>query len=364
MPSNRSDAMKKIVNKVFSIIVILAILACIGVSIPAAIRMVKDISATPAPDVPLTLDQACEYYDKVVEVEGRLELPHDLTCSTEAPFTCRVELFDPYWKNSVYLDIPVHRGSGNPPATYMAKLDNDYTRGDFYIVTSDNRKARDGSFISIKGKETGGASCAINHIESITILDRLVIDVGSDLQSLTLQEAVTEGLVVATITGRGLFQVDISITPKFEQNFEIIIEPGTIFISSSADVQNMVVREEQIIYLKPDLEIGLELEVSCANMLLDQPDYSNTFSVSSEPAAGDLQRLLALEDFSYLDLGFQQFSIWTITDNPVASYDYVGIESGGETRYPQENEIEIMKNLFIEAGIDTTNYLIFDSPTN
>lgn len=126
----------------------------------------------------------------------------------------------------------------------------------------------------------------------------------------------------------------------------------------------MVVREEQIIYLKPELEIGLELEVSCANMHLDQPDYSNTFTVSSEPAAGDLQRLLALEDFAFLDLVVQQFSIWTITDNPVASYDYVGIETDGVTRYPQENEIESMKNLFIEAGIDPTNYLIFGSQTN
>lgn len=353
--------MKKIVNKIFSIIVILAILTCIGVSIPAAIRMVKDISSTPAPDVPLTLEQACEYYDKVVEVEGRLELPRDLTCSTEEPVTCRVELFDPYWTNSVYLDIPVHNGSGDPPVNHMAQLDDDYTRGDFYIVTSDNRLARDGSFISIKGRESGGSSCSIDEIESIAVLNRLVIDVGSDFQSMTLNEALTEGVVVATITGRGLFQVDISIKPKVEENFEIIIEPGTMFISTSADVQNMIVREEQIIYLKPDLEIGLELEVSCANMHLDQPDYSNTFTVSSEPATGDLQRLVALTDFSFLDLVLQQFAIWTITDNPVTPYDYVGIDTGGDTRFPQENEIETMKSLFIEAGIDLANYLIFDT---
>lgn len=219
MLSNGSDPMKKIVNIVFSVIVIIAIIACIGVSIPAAIRMVKDISATPAPDVPLTLDQACEYYDKVVEVEGRLELPQDLTCSTEEPFTCRVELSDPYWTNSVYLDIPVHRGSGNPPATYMAELIDEYTRGDFYIATSDNRKARDGNFISVKGKETGGASCTIIAIESITVLDRLVIDVGINLKSLTLQKAITDGVVVATITGRGLSQVEISIKPKSRTKF-------------------------------------------------------------------------------------------------------------------------------------------------
>lgn len=356
--------MKKIGKTIISAIIIITILACIGVSIPAAIKMVKDISATPNPDVALTLEQACEYYDKTVEVEGRLDLPRDLSCSTEAPFTCRLELFDPYWESSVFLDVPVHSSSGTPPVNHMAELNEGYTRGDFYIVAPDDRLARDGSFISVTGKVNKGATCIIDDIESIHVQDRLVVEVGIDLETLTLQQALTDGVVVATITGGGLSQVEISIKPKVEQNFEIIIEPGTMLISSSEGVQNMVVREEQIIYLKPELEVGLELDVSCANMHLDQPSFSNSFTVSPDPATGDLRRLLALQDFRFLDLILQQFAIWTITDNPVSTYDYVGIDSGGVTRYPQENEIEIMKSLFIEAGIDFTNYLVFDILTD
>jgi len=356
--------MKKIGKTIVSAIIVIAILACIGVSIPAAIKMVKDISATPNPDVALTLEQACEYYDKTVEVEGRLELPEDLSCSTEAPFTCRLELFNPYWESSVFLDVPVHSGSGKPPVNSMAQLNENYTPSDFYIVTPDDRLVRDGSFISVTGKVNNGATCIIDEIESVSVQDRLVVEVGSNLETLTLQEALTEGVVVATITGSGLFQVEIAIKPKVELNYEIVIEPGTMLISSTEGVQNMVVREEKIVYLKPELEVGLDLEVSCANMHLDQPNYSNSFTVSTDSATGDLQRLLALQDFRYLDLILQQFAIWTITDNPVSAYDYVGIDSGGVTRYPQENEIETMKSLFVEAGIDFTNYLVFEILTD
>jgi len=353
---------KKVVRKVSLIVVGLVVIACIAFSIRAIIQFSKDTSATPEPGKALLLGEACEYYGQMVEIEGRLELTNDTICSSEEPYTCRLTLFDPYWRDSVYLTIPVYQGSGDLPSNQMAKLPESYDSSDFLIRTSDNLFARDGSFISVRGIEnhsSGRSSCTISSIESIKMLDHLVVDVGVDLTSLTLQEAITEGLVVATITGNGLSQIRISLKPNIEVNYEIEIEPGTMFISGTEGVQNMVVRQEQTVYLKPNLEISLDLEVSCANMTLKEPSYSDAFSISTEPINEDLLKLLKSKEFTTFDLTIQQFAIWTITDNPSDVYSYTAINQGGQTERPTIQAINQIRALFEKAGIDTTKYLVF-----
>lgn len=356
--------MGKVMRKIFLVLFIVGVIACIAVTIPALIKMTKDISATPDPGEQLTLENACKYFGKVVEVEGRLEITNNVTCSTGEPYTCRLELFDPYWKNYVYLSVPVYQGSGELPVNQMAKLPESFDKGDFIIRTSDNLIARDGSFISVRGienKTDGGSTCTVSSIESIQLLDHLVVDVGVDLTSITLQDAVTQGVVIATITGNGLSQIKISLKPNIEVNYEVIIEPGTMFISGTEGVQNMVVRQEQIVYLKPNLEISLDLDVSCANMTLKEPTYSDLFSISEEPINEDLLRLLRSEKFSTLDLTIQQFAIWTVTDNPYDMYSYTGITLGDSTERPSEQVINLIRTQFEQAGIDTTKYLVFNN---
>jgi hypothetical protein len=354
--------MKNTLKKIGSILVIIVIITCCGVSIPSMIKMFKDLNATPIPGEDLTLEAACEFYGKVVDVEGRLEMMNEVTCTTEEPYTCRMELYDPYWMNPVYLMIPVYQGSGDPPANYMAQLPEEFDKNDFYIKTSNNGYARDGSLISVRGVEDhSGSTCTISAIEEIQLLEGLVVDVAPDLTPLTLQEAISEGLVVATINGNGLSQIRLTLKPKVEANYEIVIEPGTMFIAGSEGVQNMVVRQEQIVYLKPNLEVGLDLEVSCANMTLKEPSYSDAFTVSAEPINEDLMRLLKSADFSTIDPTVQQFAIWTITDNPFDSYSYTGITVGGATEYPNEGTIATIRIQFEKAGIDTTHYSIFSN---
>ncbi|MBA3072242.1 MAG: hypothetical protein FP831_01475 [Anaerolineae bacterium] len=354
--------MKKVLRKILSVLFLVGVVACIAFSIPNIIKMAKELSATPVPGEELTLAAACEFYGKVVEVEGRLELTNNITCSGEEPYTCRLELFDPYWKTSVFLTIPVYQGEGDPPANHMAKLPESFTNSDFYIRTADNLYARDGSFISVRGTEShSGSTCTISGIEAINMLDHLVIDVGVDPASLTLQEAITEGVVVATISGNGLSQINLSLKPNIDVNYEIEILPGTMFISATEGVQNMVVRQGQIVYLKPEMEISLELEVSCANMTLKEPSYADAFSVSTEPINEDLLRLIQSENFTYLDLTIQQFAIWTITDNPYDTNSYTGITIGNYKEKPNELMIKIMRGQFEQAGIDTTKYSVFNN---
>ena len=355
--------MKRKLKKVLSILTAIVIIAFCAVSIPLVISMFKSFTTpapTPDPDVPLTMDMACDYASQVVEVEGKLILPNQMYCTAEEPFTCQLYLTDPFRGEQLGLDVPQYKGTGTPPLNQIAELPDEYSRSDFYIVASGDRLARDGSFISIRGRATGRrTNCRLEDIESIRVLERIIY-LGVDLTRVTLQEAIEAGLVTISIRGDGLTRVDISIKPKVELNLEVEVEPGTILLSGTEGVQNMVVRKREFIYLKPDpeVEVSLEVEVSCVNMHLEQPTSADAFTISPEPASEDLGKLLVLVDFPYLDLALQQFAIWTITDNPPDIYSFVGIDTGGHSA-PLIEQLSVIRQLFDQAGIDTTKYLVF-----
>ncbi len=192
------------------------------------------------------------------------------------------------------------------------------------------------------------------------MLDRLTYP-GIEIKRLPLQQALTEGLIEIEIKGMGLTQVSIKIKPKIDINMEIEIQPGTTFIAGTEGVQNMVVRERELVYIKPQAEVSLEVEASCANMYLKQPSFNDTFTISQEPANNDLVQLFSLEDFYYEPLDLQQFAVWTITDNPSGTYDYVAIDFGGYPQYPSAETIGVIRGLFENAGIDTTKFQIFNN---
>ncbi len=248
----------------------------------------------------------------------------------------------------------------------MAALPASYDNSDFSIRGSNGRLVGDASLVSIRGKidtSYGGRSCTLTNIESITALDYLIY-AGVDFRRLTLQEAVEEGLVIATIYGNGLTQINVSLKPNVETNekdLEIEILPGTLFISGTEGVQSMVVRRREVVYLssESETEVSLELEVSCANMELKMPDFSDGFTVGLEPVNEDLLKLLSLDDFRFNDTILQQFAVWTITENPMFTWDYTGITQGSYTTTVTDSDVEWLKGLFLQAGIDPNNYFIF-----
>lgn len=319
-------------------------------------------SPTPAPGELVTMDNVCKFDGQMMEVDGQLILPNGVSCSSEEPFTCDLYLEDPFSHNTIPFSMPVMDAvRENLPVNYMATLPDSYQMNDFFIHTSDGKWARNHSFVTVRGKISanyGGKTCSFIEVESVTWLKRLMYT-GMDLKQVTLQQALTDGLVVASITGNGLSQINLTLKPNVDLNLEVEIEPGTMFISGSEGVQNMVLRQEEIVYLKPELEVSVELEVSCANMELKMPEYTDIFTIGETLANEDLLLLLKTEEFLFQDLEVQQFAIWTITDNPSDPYSYVAIEMDGYAHYPQDFQIQIIKELFEEAGIDTGKYRIF-----
>lgn len=317
-------------------------------------------AATPDANVPVTMENVCEYDGQVVELEGELILPNSVSCSSEEPAACQMQLFDPFREIALYVDIPVYDGEEALPVNRMYALPDPFDVSDFVIRTANDRLAGDRNLVSIRGEvnsSRSGNSCSLINVESITRLDALLY-VGVDLKRVTLQEALTEGLVLASITGDGLTRIDLTLKPQVDFNLEIEIEPGTTFISGSAGVQNMVLRRETFVYLKPSVEVSLELEVSCANMELKQPEGADAFTVSTDPPNPDLAKLFALDRFQFEEIDMQQFAVWTVTDNP-PNGGYTGIDSDGVTHLPWEDDIARMLRLFEAAGIDPTKYRVF-----
>jgi len=173
--------------------------------------------------------------------------------------------------------------------------------------------------------------------------------------SISLDDAVAQGLVTIATDGNGLDSVELTLASRRPGSLAVTIPAGTILAATSAGVQNMVVREEQIIVLEgADAEVSLSVPAACINMTLDAPLTGNDFSLGG-PARGDLARLVNLPTFRERPFRVQQFAIWTITDNPDPG-EYVGIGYYGMGSGPSKEEMQLVRALFAEAGISMSKY--------
>ncbi len=174
-----------------------------------------------------------------------------------------------------------------------------------------------------------------------------------------LIEAQNMGLVEVSAYGTGsINRIQMSLTSNSDDVLEVAILPGTIFISSAAGVQSMVVIAEKLVLLDPYEAVeSVNIDAACANMELDAPEESNSLVLSMTPASGDLVLLLNLPEFHDETLRVQQFAIWTITDNPERG-GYMGIATGFAIfgTGPRDEEIERIRVLFEKADISIDKY--------
>jgi hypothetical protein len=279
-----------------------------------------------------------------------------------SPNSCSVELVDPFSAQTLEVNLYVSTASGEEP-NRMADLPQAYTYADFKVKSGGGELVGQNSLVSVEGRVDKSVSkaaiCALSDVQKVTALSQLAPPPGEAVQQLSLADAIHNGAVDASITGNGLDKLEVSLKPKVEGSLEISIEPGVIFEALAGGVQSMVVRRPAVVVVRPQSEVSLELEVSCASMQKKEPRGSDSFKVAGSPAAGDLQKLLALPDFAFAPLRVQQFAIWTLTDNP-APDAYVGISaSGGFGGGPTAAELAAVKDLLTQAGIDPAGYNAF-----
>ncbi len=177
-----------------------------------------------------------------------------------------------------------------------------------------------------------------------------------DYITLRLAEAAARGLVQFTVAGHDLANIELTLKLRGATPVEVVIPPGAIFVAESADLQNMMVRTKQRVWLdSSNPQETLTISVACINMERQVPTASDKLKLSETSGGGDLVKLLQLPNFQGKPFRIQQFAIWTITDNP-ARTEYVGISSGGGGSGPDDQEIQSIRSLFQQAGIESGKY--------
>ena len=314
-------------------------------------------TATPQP---ITWSDVCSRTGERAELQGVLHLPDRLSCTVgNLPDSCTVELYDPFSAQTLEINLYISTVPTLTP-NQMAELPATYGHSDFKVKSAAGDLVGHGSLVSVNGKVEKAAwtqmRCQLSDVQQVTALRQLAPPPGESMKQSTLAEAISRGEVDASIQGNGLEKLEVSLKLKVDFSLEVSVEPGTIFEALSGGVQNMVVRRPAVVVLRPGTQVSLELEVSCANMQKKEPHVNDSFKVAQSPAAGDLQKLLALPGFAFAPLRVQQFAIWTLTDNPVRDA-YVGISAtGGFGAGPTAEELSAIKVLFGQAGIDPPKY--------
>jgi hypothetical protein len=173
---------------------------------------------------------------------------------------------------------------------------------------------------------------------------------------IVLRTAVEAGKVVVSGVGKGLQQLDVTLTSRDTQSIRLAVEAGTVFQPGVAATQTMVTIAPHVVTLAPGETRTLTLDVACAAMHLDQPDTSDPFTLDPAPAGAAMLRLIQVPDFAAQTFRVKQFAIWTISDNPTRD-GYVGLGTFGIGSGPSDGEIQTIRQLFIQAGLDPGAYL-------
>jgi hypothetical protein len=177
------------------------------------------------------------------------------------------------------------------------------------------------------------------------------------LVQLGLDEAEAMDLVETTVTGSGLTSITLQLQSTSTAPLNVLVLPGTIFEAQSADVQDMVVTEtREVILSSYGSSEMLSVPAACANMHLEVPESSDTFTIRRAPTSEDLLKLLNVPGFLAETFRVQQFAIWTITENPNCRATYRGLGAWGFGSGPDEEEMERIETLFEEAEISTDKY--------
>ena len=329
-------------------------------SLQPATATLPAASAAPAP---VTLDTICAHTGETAALQGILRLPEAVTCSVglgEASW-CSALLYDPYTDRSIRVDLSVSDGS-QAALDHMALLPRPYTHTDFKVGTADGGLVGHGSLVSLEGKVTAARSsggrvvaCKLSEVRQVLALPELK-PVGLEFQKASLVEAVAGGLAAAAAWGMGLERVELTLISTVDYNLEVTIQAGTMLEALSSEVQNMVVRQGVLAFLRPRAEVTIQLEAACASMQKKEPGSGDELRVGPALASEDLLKLLALPDFQFLPMRLRQFAVWTITDNPQREY-YVGVStSRGISEGPSGEEFDRVKELLVDSGIDPAKY--------
>jgi hypothetical protein len=179
-------------------------------------------------------------------------------------------------------------------------------------------------------------------------------------RTVELSDALSQGLVDATVHGYSLQNVNFTLKSYSDEPLRIKLDLGTMFNASSSDLMDLAALSSTTYYLQPHEGWSWYVQVTSATMAMSRVTPQNTDLLLISPITQnqDLIQLLNCEGFGNQTFRVQQFAVWTITDNPTRD-GYRGLGSAGNFTGPSDSELQAIKDLFVAAGISTQNYQAF-----
>ena len=214
---------------------------------------------------------------------------------------------------------------------------------------------RDGTFVDPDQPGSNAAPTGATPAEPTTRPESSTSPAPTLPPAVELRQAVEAGSVAVTARGIGLERLELGLESRSEGAIRVVVNPATVFNPRSSSTQSMVVITKEVVTLEPGEEVTIGLDVACADMNRDTPDSSDGFRLDSGRPSGSLVKLFKVAGIADLDFRVKQFAIWTITDNPTRG-GYVGLGYSGVGSGPSKAELQQIRDLFVEAGIDPDRY--------
>jgi hypothetical protein len=131
------------------------------------------------------------------------------------------------------------------------------------------------------------------------------------------------GKIAAEVSGSNIEQVSLHLLNLTDESIRVFVPAGTFFAANNAGAQSMVATGGDYIDLDGRQARSALIAAACANLPLNIPDSSTSFTISQTAPQPDLARVAPLLSRDSIPYSVRQAAVWIVTDN--ADYDDLGV---------------------------------------
>jgi hypothetical protein len=202
------------------------------------------------------------------------------------------------------------------------------------------------------------------------------------------QQAQQKHLASLSVNGAGLQRVVVTVRSRTWRPLSLRFPKGTIVRSASSAVQDMVLTDDNELFVTPYATKSSEVDAACMNMTRKEPKKADRLTIDPEAIVPlPIAKLITSPLFKSSSYRIRQFAIWIITDDPLksgftgignagavlgalrdAATADVGSQAEGLKRFkdiaaaqgpPTEKEFFEVEALFKEVGLNPADYRAF-----
>ena len=154
------------------------------------------------------------------------------------------------------------------------------------------------------------------------IQDRISI-IKNHQKGKNIFDLISDKIIEVETQGSNITEVNVRIRKLVPYEVNVLVPPGTFFVSRNSSSQNMVTRTLKNINLTDNNWHATSIDAACANRIKKIPGEDDSFQVRRSPNQKELEILMKVLSEEYVSSEVEQAAIWIVTDN--ADFDDLGI---------------------------------------